>query len=333
MNAQKVDILNIGLIILSLLIAFLLPFQLFLFAYAVLGPLHYLTELNWLDRKAYFVQDKKWIWLIAAMVFLVTIPFVFELQALEPLLAFEAVNLGVVFLKKCINGFILLAFVIAIALIFFKKKRRRLIIIGMGIIGAILLQKLSFYNIWVGVFLPTVIHVYLFTIIFMLFGALKSNSKIGIASVVLAVLCPLIILLINITPESYHFSDFVKNLYVDNNFHVVNARLAGVLGVSNGSSFYFYELGDLKIQIFIAFAYTYHYLNWFSKTSLIGWHKNLTTTRTVAIVVFWICSVFLFWYDYKVGVLVLLFLSMMHVFLEFPLNMVSIKGIYAMVRK
>ncbi len=29
----------------------------------------------------------------------------------------------------------------------------------------------------------------------------------------------------------------------------------------------------LRISRFLAFAYTYHYLNWFSKTSAIGWHR------------------------------------------------------------
>ena len=54
MNAKKIDILNVALVIMSLFIAIKLPFELFLFSYAFLGPLHYLTEINWLHKKKYF---------------------------------------------------------------------------------------------------------------------------------------------------------------------------------------------------------------------------------------------------------------------------------------
>src|ERR1043165_8502495 len=40
--------------IFSCVAAFVLPFELFLFSYAVLGPLHYLTEISWLHDRKYF---------------------------------------------------------------------------------------------------------------------------------------------------------------------------------------------------------------------------------------------------------------------------------------
>ena len=55
---MKIDILNIFLILISGVFAFVLPFQTFLFVYAFLGPLHYLTEINWLQQRNYFLQDK-----------------------------------------------------------------------------------------------------------------------------------------------------------------------------------------------------------------------------------------------------------------------------------
>lgn len=59
---KKIDLLNIGLIALSLIIAIMLPFRLFLFSYAILGPLHYLTEINWLKDKNYFLsQSSPWV--------------------------------------------------------------------------------------------------------------------------------------------------------------------------------------------------------------------------------------------------------------------------------
>ena len=58
MKSETIDIINIGLLVLALLVAIVLPFELFLFSYAVLGPLHYLTEINWLDDKKYFFKPK-----------------------------------------------------------------------------------------------------------------------------------------------------------------------------------------------------------------------------------------------------------------------------------
>jgi hypothetical protein len=41
-NADAVNYANIGLMLASCLVAYVFPFELFLFSYAVLGPLHYL---------------------------------------------------------------------------------------------------------------------------------------------------------------------------------------------------------------------------------------------------------------------------------------------------
>ena len=77
---------------------------------------------------------------------------------------------------------------------------------------------------------------------------------------------------------------------------------------------------------FIAFAYLYHYLNWFSKTEVIRWHK-VPKVRFIAVVVLWLAACGFYLYDYSLGLSVLFFLSFTHVLLEFPLNIVSIIGI------
>jgi len=83
----------------------------------------------------------------------------------------------------------------------------------------------------------------------------------------------------------------------------------------------------IQLQRFIAFAYTYHYLNWFSKTSIIGWHKT-SKIHLIFTAVIWVLSVSLYVYDYTVGLKVLLFLSILHVVLEFPLNAHSFVGVF-----
>src|SRR5262249_8337611 len=73
---------------------------------------------------------------------------------------------------------------------------------------------------------------------------------------------------------------------------------------------------------FIAFAYTYHYLNWFSKTSVIQWH-NIPRSRFLGIIALWIASIGCYLFSYRMGLRWLYFWSMSHVLLEFPLNHLS----------
>src|SRR5260221_3571770 len=54
----KINVLNIGLMLFSCAAAFIMPFEVFLFAYAVMGPLHYLTEISWLHDRNYFSKGK-----------------------------------------------------------------------------------------------------------------------------------------------------------------------------------------------------------------------------------------------------------------------------------
>jgi hypothetical protein len=75
----------------------------------------------------------------------------------------------------------------------------------------------------------------------------------------------------------------------------------------------------LRLVRFLAFAYTYHYLNWFSKTSIIQWHA-VPRRRLTAIGVAWVVSIGLYAVDYEWGLRWLFLLSLMHVLLEFPLN-------------
>jgi hypothetical protein len=88
---------------------------------------------------------------------------------------------------------------------------------------------------------------------------------------------------------------------------------------------YFSEVGVMLMR-FIAFAYLYHYLNWFSKTEIIRWHK-VPKVRFIVVIVTWIAASVFYTYDYSLGLSLLFFLSFSHVLLEFPLNIVSIVGI------
>ncbi|MGN6476377.1 MAG: hypothetical protein ACTHKV_04065, partial [Flavipsychrobacter sp.] len=74
-TAEKTDITNILLMILSGCVAMVLPFELFLFSYAILGPLHYLTEISWLHDKKYYTKERYDAIILVVIGLLLTIRF------------------------------------------------------------------------------------------------------------------------------------------------------------------------------------------------------------------------------------------------------------------
>ena len=167
----------------------------------------------------------------------------------------------------------------------------------------------------------------------MIYGTLNTKSTPGIISILLKVAVPIIIIVSKINPLEYNtLGDFTKNSFTSSGFGNLNVEIAKYFEPVNTKKFSFLSVLGIKIQIFIAFAYTYHYLNWFSKTSIIRWDKNLSKSKIITILSIWFFSIALYLYNYKIGVIVLSFLSLIHVFLEFPLNITSVKGILIKVK-
>ena len=73
MQSKQIDYLNIALMFLALILALKIPFELFLFSYAVLGPLHYLTEINWLKERNYFSKNSNVFWVMLILSILISI--------------------------------------------------------------------------------------------------------------------------------------------------------------------------------------------------------------------------------------------------------------------
>lgn len=328
MKTLNVDLLNTGLIIISLIFAYWLPFELFLFAYAVLGPLHYFTEINWIRDKEYFVANNKiWVSLTIICSLLLSIPLLLRLPIFEVYKDYPLVKQITHYVPTYLNSCFFIAIAFAIAFVGFKKKMHQYIVITLGVVLAVLLHFYPLYHVIFGVLIPTVIHVYLFTLLFMWYGNLKSKSKVGYFNVLLLFAIPFLIAFSSFSIYGFSIGETTINIYKENSFYVLNANISKILGLTDGTTFSFTRVLDVKIQIFIAFAYTYHYLNWFSKTTVIGWHKKLTQKRSLVILVLWIVSVALYFYNYRIGLTLLLFLSLLHVFMEFPLNVISIKSI------
>ncbi len=309
MNSERIHHVNTGLIILSCIVSFFIPFELFLFSYAVLGPLHYLTEIGWLHKKNYFTKGKNdFLYLVVASVILVwwnfNVPKNYYLLAHLTLLSVLA----------------------SIVFVFMKDWLYRIVVILLGLIMMKFVKNTDSYFTWIAIFLPTIIHVFIFTWVFMLYGVLKEKSKAGILSVVALFVCAAAIFMIQPQNLFYEVSQYTKTSY--KNFSMLNMELIELFGLRKLEkvSEIFTTNAGFVIMRFIAFAYTYHYLNWFSKTSVIKWHQVPRKTLIITLLV-WLASVGFYLYDYTLGLNVLFFLSFLHVFLEFPLNVVSFTGI------
>lgn len=325
MNSQRIDALNIVLIVVSLIVAIQLPFKLFVFSYAILGPLHYLTEINWLNQKNFFIRPtKKWSWIFLAFALISSIYPLYELFSLPMNESFAN------FLISNASGITLAAFIFAISLVFLKDWKWILLSFILSIALAVLLKSVSpEYVVIFGLFVPTLIHVYIFTLLFMIYGALKSpKKKFGIAASLSLALVPFVIAFVPVDILSFmHVPESDASVFFAEEMAGVSRRVASLFGGLHDGEFRFLSDIGIRIQIFIAFAYTYHYLNWFSKTSVIGWKKSLSAKSTLIILVIWAAAIGIYLHDIETGFLALFFLSFLHVLMEFPLNVVTIREI------
>jgi hypothetical protein len=457
LKEDKINYVNIGLMAITAVLSFFLPFETFLFAYAFLGPLHYLTEISWLHDRQYFSKGKY------DFVVLLTIGVLLSIAAFASDFGYD---------WEIYNQFIdlnlsdkLIVFALFSAILFALVKNVFVKILSCLFLFVFVSGWLSKDNavsnesstaiFTLTSLVPTLIHVYLFTGLFMLYGALKSRSKSGLWQMVAFVIFPLaLVFLIPVDKEKSAPSDYGKRAYYaeGNGFHNTNlsilshfklpeltnndyvnyvlkdpnyipdsikyafvldkmypggkvkvnekdtsvsyglngpkyqdiewsvtnpipkpeksyldsifpiekqkfidAQAAPFLARKNDpiivddpeSPYYmktitiaqlfpsshpaifnwiYYSQIGIMLMRFIAFAYLYHYLNWFSKTEVIRWHK-VPKVRFIAVIVLWLAAGGFYIYDYGLGLSVLFFLSFTHVLLEFPLNIVSIIGI------
>jgi hypothetical protein len=296
-DVDRINRVNIGLMVGAAAVACTLPFEVFLASYAILGPLHYLTQISWLHDRGYYATSRWDGAMLAAL-------GVVALAAYEGWLPWR--------------GSTLTAFGIGILCVFVRHP----VVKVAGLVSLVALTE-PLYE-WRGVriisaFLPTVIHVYVFTGLFILAGTLKSPRPSGWASLATYVACGGGLLVVQpasvYTPSAYALANLGPF------GSLVDDMAALVPGEGEHPAL-------VAIGRFLAFAYTYHYLNWFSKTEIIRWHE-MSRVRMGVIGVLWVLSVALYAYDYAVGLTALFFLSVTHVFLEFPLDVRTLREVLA----
>ena len=398
---DKINYLNIGLMLVTMVLAYYFPFETFLLAYAFLGPLHYLTEISWLHDRQYFTKGKyDFIPLLLIGIALSYAAFAkdagFDMEFYN---TFVELGLFDKLLVLALFSSLLFAFVKNLPVKIFSILFLFIFISGWFSEDNKEMNQSSTTVFALTSLLPTLIHVYVFTGLFMLFGALKSRSKTGLMSVGAFIILPIILIfVVPVKPKTNYISSYGKEAYyasgdgffytnvsimdhfklikdpylsnkqyldsivnkksANNQFSAaeklrINDSLKNKLNenfiVPNQQNEYYMKPIPMKMAIpintkdyywssvffstfgimlmrFIAFAYMYHYLNWFSKTEVIRWHK-VPKIRFAAVLLIWLAACGLYAYDYALGLSFLFFLSFTHVLLEFPLNMVSIVGI------
>lgn len=289
---QPRDLAHLALLLGALALAYVLPFELFLLSYAVLGPAHYLTEISWLHDRRYFLPHPA----IAALLCL---------AALGAMFMADAGRLGLL---------VSICFVACAILAAGLPTRRAGLLLALAGGGFATLAGLGvpFGLAWVLV--PTVLHVSVFTLVFMLGGAIRARSP-GQFLLVGAYLAGIAAILV-LPPSG---GTVLPGLAAIGRayFGDLAPALGQLVGMPNLAF-------DGRLTGLLSFVYTYHYLNWFIKADVIRWNA-VPPRRLAAIAVLSLAATGLYFYDYAAGFMVLLLLSLIHVLLEFPLNSISLR--------
>lgn len=286
------DAAHLGLMLCALALTYLVPFELLLLAYVVLGPAHYATEISWLHDRKYFLPQRGIALGLAAV-------------AVVAALIDNAAWFGFVMWA----AFVVCALIAAAT----TAMQAMVLFIGALVLTALMLSQGASLAV-LGVLLPTLIHVSLFTLVFMALGAYRSGEKTQWA--LIAIYLAAIALILAMPPTA---ATLVPSFAKAANDYFANVgpalgRLFGIPGLSL----------DNRLIALLAFVYTYHYLNWFIKAEVIRWNQ-MTKSRLAIVVTASVASTALYFYDYAFGFTVLLALSLAHIVLEFPLNGLALR--------
>jgi len=294
---RRTDAAHFALMLAAFGLSYLLPFELVLLSYVFLGPAHYLTEISWLHDRDYFLPHRG----IALALIVVALAVSFVENAFW---------FGVV---------VWIAFIVCALLAGARTALQGMILVIAAVAATMFLASHGSGFAIVGVLLPTLVHVSLFTLVFMILGAARSRSPAQFALV--AAYLAAIVLIIAVPPSAATTIPALARLAHDS-FGNVPQALGYALGMPDLKL-------DARLTGLLSFVYTYHYLNWFVKAEVIRW-ADVPKLRLALIAALSIAATGFYFYDYVLGFALLLSLSLTHVLLEFPLNSVSIRQLGAL---
>jgi hypothetical protein len=283
----------------SAVAASLAPLQVFIFVYAFVGPLHYLTEIAWLKKKDFYfsggiVPERIYVALAAVL----CLGMRADLYVHRGITGYSIALLLVLSLGALVkNPWILLSVLVA------------------GYMAKFFVHGLVFF---VAAILPTIVHVYVFTMLFMVSGVVREKRATP-----LALINPVLLLVLPMALVAARWSYPAPGKYwidAEAGFASLHAHLVRLLGHNlHPDATILTDPMAAGVLRFLAFIYLFHYLNWFAKTELLQWHK-VSQRSWVCIAVLYGGSVGCYLWSFKVGFYLVNFLSMLHVVLEFPLN-------------
>jgi hypothetical protein len=315
--------------VIALFLAYIFPFELFLFSYIVLGPLHYMTELTWLKEKSFFTSESfNWRFLMLVAFFLIGLILIVDVGDL--LHFFNDSSPGKVLIDGLLIGLIFSGILFASYSSYINSRLIKIIFTVIAI-GLGFLFTDYYWFVFVIALIPTIIHTTIFTGTFVLEGALKNHTAISYVAFIVFILCNLFFFVYPYIEPNILTNQYVQSLFMAGDFFRINQILHHMIYGSNGVSFVLDSAIGTRIQGFIAFAYTYHYLNWFSKTEIIKWN-DVPKKWLILSVIVWISSILLHLISIPMGILFITLLSTMHVFMEFPLNHRSFLNVLSLLK-
>lgn len=334
---RKVEWINIGLMILCAFGARFFPFELLVGSFLILGPAHYLTQISWMRDRNYFVASKQvglWGWMLP-FGFLWVSALGMSSDPITPLLIFgilccfwmgyswACLDPYASVSAKLFKIFSVLAFAFLTSIAFYTLR------VDMVFISSRpwLIFAIPFS---LGILLPTVLHVFAFTAAFMLSGYRKSNEPVSLASFLVLLSGSILLMMWPMEPQ-----EISSILSPTLNFFNPLVELMTQHGMFNQ----WYKVSDSpspqslpyfssQIASVLAFIYTYHYLNWFSKVEILRWNK-MNRPRFIGVLACYVGVLSIMAFSFGTGLVLAIYLANVHMLLEIPLDMRVILGLFS----
>ena len=289
------------------------PLQVFLLAFAFLGPIHYLTEIAWLRKKKFYF-DKG---MVSSRIYVVLAAAMVVVGLLGPLLKHD--------LSVWVVGLLLL-----LSLTVWVRNAYAVLVIAIAAVVTGFFLRTWVY--FIAVMVPTLVHVFFFTWTFMVSGALrdKRETLVKWLNPILLLAIPFVIAFL---PMHYAEPSGIWLRGEALTFAAIHQKLAGDLRgtlILNGKLLNDPVAAGL-LRLF-AFVYLFHYLNWFAKTELLQWHK-VSRRGWVVIGAAYTVLLGVYAWSFRLGFLLATFLSLLHVLLEFPLNWHTLRFLAGRMRR
>ena len=292
-------------LVVSAVAAVIAPLQVFLLAFAILGPIHYLTEIAWLRKNKFYLDQSN-----------LSVPAYVTMAGIAVVVSQSSSVFRHDLWFWTVGAMLMMSLTVLV-------KSMRVLALIAGFLFAIPLVFRSWVFV-VAAIVPTLVHVFVFTFVFMISGVRRSTHRSWAAwlNPILMLLIPLLLMLLRI---HYAPPAGIWLKIEDITFSTIHATFSRHMHhPMRADSQILDDTFFAGMARVFAFAYLFHYLNWFSKTELLKWHK-LSTRSWLTLTGLYVVCILLYTINLRIGLVVAGLLSLLHVFLEFPLDWTAVR--------